>query len=838
MEETAEDREGRFRALFHYNHDVVLILDADGTIVDVNAALARLGNATREGTIGRHFDFFSTQDERARNRAYFARVVAGEAVSYETFARTGGERPLAVAISAAPLHTGLDVTGAFAIVRDVTPERESARRIREQARALVESARRLRSLFSDFPDGALSVTVDGIIADVNDATLQIGGFPRSAVVGRHFMEWILPEARAMVEGRFASALSGETSSFDVTSFRIDGAPLDLHATLIPQREGDDVVGVFAVVQDVTDLRAAARRAEVAAKRLRDLYEIAASSDYSNTRVEATLQLGCDAFGFDAGAVVELAAEPSIEHRHLVPGGVPVADALHVELALQAADSDEIVLGSHGIAMKILVNGSPFGALVFASRTHRTRTFESTDADLLGLIATLLGGAMERRRQRAHLRALAYSDGLTGLPNRSAIHERLREALEVAQSRLERVAVLALDLDRFKDVNETLGHRRGDRLLVLVAERLKREMWERATVARMGGDEFVLVLPDCGEIESVRDAADRVLAILAEPFALDEYEQFVSASIGIATYPEHGGDDQTLLKNADIAMYRAKDRGRNTAFVYNSSLEAPIHMRLSQERLLRRALDLGEFVVYYQPQVALASGALESVEALVRWNHPKSGLIEPAHFIPSAEISGLIVALGDWVLETAAKQVRAWQDTYGPLRLAVNLSPKQFHRRDLRERLLGTIADAGLDPRSLELEITETAAMSDADVTVGIVRDLKHAGARIALDDFGTGYSSLGYLRRFDIDVLKIDRSFTSGIGLQPSDETIVRAVLAMAHSLGLEVVAEGVETEAQLAFLRAHECDLIQGFVVAPALPAEKLGDLLRERRGAAQPTG
>jgi len=286
------------------------------------------------------------------------------------------------------------------------------------------------------------------------------------------------------------------------------------------------------------------------------------------------------------------------------------------------------------------------------------------------------------------------------------------------------------------------------------------------------------------------------------------------------------------------MYRAKDRGRNTSFVYNSSLEAPIHMRLSQERLLRRALDVGEFEVFYQPQIDLRNGAIVSVEALVRWNHPKSGLIEPAHFIPSAEISGLIVPLGDWVLATAAKQVHSWQASLGPLRLAVNLSPKQFHQRDLRARVIDSILAAGLDPRSLELEITESAAMSDADSTVAIVRDLKNAGIRFAVDDFGTGYSSLGYLRRFDIDVLKIDRSFVTGIGVQPSDETIVRTVLAMAHSLGLEVVAEGVETEAQLAFLRQHECDLVQGHVVAPALPAKKLEALLRERRGAVASAG
>jgi len=840
-QEGAAAGEERFRALFQYSPDVILVFDRDGIITDVNAAIARLGTVSRERMIGRHFGYLSTPEERERNQQYFERVIAGETCYFETFARTRGERPLSVSLTVVPLCTAAAVTGAFAIVRDVTFERDAARMIREQGRALIESEVRLRSLFANFPDGVVALDRDGTIADANDACLRIGDFPRERVVGAHFGDFTISSERDAVFARFERVLAGESLTFDLHSFRIDGGALELFATLIPQREGDEVVGAYAVIQDVTDQRIAERRAANAVQRLRDLYDIAASSEYSHARLHATLELGCGAFGLDAGAIVECGADTVMESRYAVADRPPVADETLFDLARRAMDdpaSAAIVLDRNGLGIKIVVNGEPFGAIVFATTGERATAFEDTDADLLGLIATLLGSAIDRRRARAHLRALAYYDSLTGLPNRVSVHERLREALEVAQSRMERVGVLVLDLDRFKDVNETLGHARGDLLLKQVAERLKREMWQRSTVARMGGDEFVLIVPDCGEIESVRDVADRVLAILSEPFALDEYEQFVSASIGIALYPEHGSDDQTLVKNADIAMYRAKDRGRNTSFVYNSSLEAPIHMRLSQERLLRRALDVGEFEVFYQPQIDLRTGVIVSVEALVRWNHPKSGLIEPAHFIPSAEISGLIVPLGDWVLATAAKQVQLWQGALGPLRLAVNLSPKQFHQRDLRARVIDSILAAGLDPHALEFEITESAAMSDADSTVTIVRDLKNAGIRFAVDDFGTGYSSLGYLRRFDIDVLKIDRSFVSGIGVQPSDETIVRTVLAMAHSLGLEVVAEGVETEAQMAFLRQHECDLVQGHVIAPALPAKKLEALLLERRGAAAPAG
>ena len=330
---------------------------------------------------------------------------------------------------------------------------------------------------------------------------------------------------------------------------------------------------------------------------------------------------------------------------------------------------------------------------------------------------------------------------------------------------------------------------------------------------------------------VREIAEQIIATVTEPFALDEYEQFISASIGISMYPEDGRDDQTLIKNADIAMYRAKDRGRNGYYFYNATLEAPIHMRLSQEKLLRRALELNEFLVYYQPQLDLRTGKIVSVEALVRWNHPKSGLIEPSHFIPSAEISGLIVPLGDWVLATAAKQLQTWQSKLGPLRLAVNLSARQFHHRDLRARVLSALVASQFDPTLLEVEITESVAMSDAGQTVTIVRDLKESGVRIAVDDFGTGYSSLAYLRRFSLDVLKIDGSFVIGVGHEAFDETIVKTIIGMAHSLGLEVVAEGVETELQLAFLEANRCDIVQGYALSKPMPAGEFEEYFMRTR-------
>ncbi|HEV7178595.1 MAG TPA: EAL domain-containing protein [Candidatus Baltobacteraceae bacterium] len=725
----------------------------------------------------------------------------------------------------------------LAYADDITDQAIAQKRVKLQERALAESEARLRSLFEQNPDGVLALAPDGTISDVNDAALRLGSFPRAAVLGERFQRFVPAHELERVDAGFRRALAGDPVAFNLESFRIDGTPLVLDATLIPQYSDSKVVGLYTILQDVTERLAAEQRAEMQGRRMRNLYFIAASGNYAEVRIHASLEMGCSTFGVPSGAVVELTGgEAKIDslYRDANATGAAGEDAI-VALARAAAFAGEPVAApvatGNGVAIRLDVGGEPFGALVFAKGGGQALEFSTGDADVLGLIATLIAGTLDRSRQRARLRAMAYYDTLTELPNRILLSEKLRDAIEVAQSRLSRVALLFLDLDRFKDVNDTFGHGRGDRLLQLVAKRLVKDFGDRATIARMGGDEFVVLMTDCRDADQARDVAEAITASISEPFQLDEYEQFISASIGISIYPEDGRDDQTLIKNADIAMYRAKERGRNGHYFYNPTLEAPIHMRLSQEKLLRRALDQDEFVVYYQPQIDLRTGEIVSVEALVRWNHPKSGLIEPSHFIPSAEMSGLIVPLGDWVLGAAARDVRTWRERLGPLRLAVNLSGRQFHQRDLRRRVLQSLEEADLDPSFLEVEITESVAMSDAAQTVGIVRDLKAAGIRTAVDDFGTGYSSLAYLRRFALDVLKIDRSFVTGVGREAFDETIVKTVIGMAHSLGLEIVAEGVETEAQLAFLTENDCDLVQGYAISPPLPALEFENFFLRRR-------
>jgi diguanylate cyclase (GGDEF)-like protein/PAS domain S-box-containing protein len=828
------ESEERFRSLFESNPETIMLFSPDGRIVAVNAAVSRFGRFPREQIVGMHYSAFLDPQDIEKHEKYLQRALAGETVAYQARAHTYHGVPIELAITTVPVMRDGRIDGVFSILRDETEQRNAQVQIERQELQLAESEARLRSLFLHNPDPVLQLELDGTMTDCNEAAERVSGLPRKVIVGSNYLDFLPRATRPPVEAAFARAAGGVPAFATFGIVNGEGRHIEVDGTIIPQYSQGRIVGIYAVFQDITERRAAERHADMQQQRIRDLYYIAASGERSEVRIVASLEMGARAFGSSVGAVVDTSIDPpNLVAIYRAPSSAPVSEARLIaaaRAAIEPGESNGPVLSANGVATAIDVASAPFGALVFASSSGPPSSFSKTDADLMGLISTLIAGAMASDLSRAQLRTLAYYDTLTGLPNRVFLSEKVRDAIEVAQSRLSHAALLYIDLDGFKDVNDTLGHARGDRLLQLVADRLIEVVGIRGQVARMGGDEFVVLLGDCENSDTAREVAELVIAVLSEPFSLEGNEHFISASIGVAIYPEDGRDDQTLVKNADIAMSRAKDRGRNGYFFYNPTLEAPIHLRLSQEKLLRRALELSEFVVFYQPQLDLRSDRVVSVEALVRWNHPRSGLIAPAHFIPSAEFSGLIVPLGDWVLATAARQVRGWQGHLGRLRLAVNLSARQFHDRDLRKRVMTALEEADFPPERFEIEITESVAMADAEQSAAIVRDLAASGIRVALDDFGTGYSSLAYLRRFDLDVLKIDRSFVSGIGGSTGDETIVNTVIGMAHSLDLEVIAEGVETVEQLAFLGAHGCDAAQGYIIAPAMPAVEFESFMAAR--------
>jgi len=434
---------------------------------------------------------------------------------------------------------------------------------------------------------------------------------------------------------------------------------------------------------------------------------------------------------------------------------------------------------------------------------------------------------------ARLQHLATHDSLTELPNRVLLDDRLSQAIAYAERRTGQLGVLVIDLDRFKTINDSLGHHGGDELLKEVATRLRSSLRKGETLARTGGDEFVLIVDEItagGDVESV---AQRVIACFAQPFRILAVDVHTAASIGISMYPGDGSTAEKLLVHADAAMYHSKKAGGNNYNFFAPSMNAFAHQRLDLENGLRHALLNGELVLHYQPKVDVASGRISSAEALIRWRHPVRGLVAPGEFIPLAEETGLIVQIGEWVLREACRQARQWQISGLPLvRVAINMSAQQFRQKDLVSVVQAALRDADLEPTHLEIELTESAVMQNAGASAAILEQLSRIGVHISIDDFGTGYSSLNYLRRFPLDKLKIDRSFIKEVVANPEDAAIVRAIISLAHSLKLKVIAEGVETEQQLEFLRALGCDQYQGFLCSPAMPPEAFAEMIRTRNG------
>ncbi len=468
---------------------------------------------------------------------------------------------------------------------------------------------------------------------------------------------------------------------------------------------------------------------------------------------------------------------------------------------------------------------------------RARIETDPDGERVTRIVAISRDITQRRETEERLTYLANYDSLTGLPNRTLFRDRLRRAIARAQRNGTKVALLFLDLDRFKNINDSLGHHAGDQLLRGMARRLQKHAREGDTVARLGGDEFTVILEGIKDPEDAAAVARKILELMETPFRLDGHEIIVSTSIGITLFPDDAQDMRTLLKNADTAMYRTKEKGRNNYHFYTADMNAKAVEHLMLENSLRFAIDRQEFLLYYQPQVDLHSRRIIGVEALLRWMHPEQGLIEPDRFIPFAEETQLIIPIGEWVLRNACRQAKAWEEAgLPPMRMAVNLSMQQFRQPDFVAVVRSALDESGLDPTHLELEITEGFLAHNIEKTAQMLHELKDLGVNLSIDDFGTGFSSLNYLRKFPLKKLKIDQSFVRDITTNTDDANIAEAIIALGKSLQLEVVAEGVEEEGQLYFLRTHGCDQVQGFLVSHPLPAEELTPLLREYSDASAP--
>jgi len=555
-------------------------------------------------------------------------------------------------------------------------------------------------------------------------------------------------------------------------------------------------------------------------------------------MEMSPSIRYDAIRFAASVIIAVAASIA---------------ALWIAYRLRHGDSHRVALARMGAAcvMGLAITGMHYtgmSAALFAPDTICTSPSDNVDntwlaaiiaAFTLGILGvalalSILDGRIGRlveslQEANAELHHRATHDALSGLPNRMLLQDRIRQALRHAERTSQPFALIFLDLDQFKTVNDSLGLHMGDRLLRFVAERLRRCVCAEDTVARTGGDDFVIVLNEAGDAAGAATVAQKVLATLAAPFRLDEHHVRISASAGVVMFPHDGANVDDLLSNASAALLHAKQNGRGTCEFFAPAMNAIARQRLEVENGLRRALENNELELHYQPKIDIASARIVGMEALVRWRHPERGLVPPAQFIALAEENGLIVPIGTWVLATACRQNKAWQAAGLPqLRVAVNLSANQFRQKDLVAAVARVLRDAELEPRFLELELTESTVMQNADEAARVLERLHETGVHISIDDFGTGYSSLSYLKRFPLDKLKIDRSFVHDINANANDAAIVTAIISLAHSLHIKVIAEGVETAEQLALLRSLGCDQYQGNYCSPPVPAEKFVALLR----------
>jgi diguanylate cyclase (GGDEF)-like protein/PAS domain S-box-containing protein len=512
-------------------------------------------------------------------------------------------------------------------------------------------------------------------------------------------------------------------------------------------------------------------------------------------------------------------------------GLPLDDVLHI------VDAATHKAARNPMALAIRENKvpDPTPNCVLIRRDGTETPIEESAAPIHDRQGQVTGAVMVfhdvsmAREQAMQLTHLAQHDHLTDLPNRTLLNDRLTQAMTLAHRRGHQVAVLFLDVDRFKHINDTLGHAIGDRLLQSVALRLLACVRRSDTVSRLGGDEFVILLSEVRNAEDAAISAARILQALGQPHRIDQHELYLTVSIGIAIFPDDGTEAEVILKNADFAMYDAKQNHRNNYRFFESQMNARAMARRSLENDLRLAMERQEFSLHYQPKVNLKTGAIIGIEALIRWHHPERGLVPPVQFIPVAEDCGFIVPIGHWVLREACRQAQAWRDSgLPPMCIAVNISAVELRAKDFVANVCAILAETGLDPRCLELELTETFLMQDLESTAAVLRALKDLGVRLALDDFGTGYSSLSYLKRFPIDTLKIDRSFVCDLTTDADDASIVDAVISMGRSLHMMVVAEGVETQEQLNCLNRQGCPEGQGYLFSRPVSAERATQLLQ----------
>jgi len=854
----AEENLRRFRAALDVAPDMIFLVDtASMRLTDVNDAACRSLGYQRDELIGQSPTSLLVGASEEELRAGYETLLASDSGAEPMRARyrrsDGSLVPVEITRRVLRTPDGVYVVG---VARDLTEQLKGEERLRHSIERFESVSRATNDVVRDW-----NLRTDEIWWNGNFEAV-FGWPPRE--VGAYVDSWVsrihAEDREEVVNSVNAAVAAGDGSwsgryrferrdgSYAVvedrglvlrdergTPARMIGSMIDVTARVLAEeqlaahaRRHEAVARLGQMALDHADLQA------LFAEAVRVLKESGADAavlaeggpEPGEFVVRAGVGEGCEQFIGD----VATAASDS-RWRRVLEGESQVISDRDYFLARPADRPRTQWLRRMGSAVYAPLRGDAAPLGVLAMYSLREHAFRDEDLRFAEAIGNVVSTAVQSRAAQTRLEYLAQFDALTGLPNRNLLHDRLQQTI-VQSRRSERSgAVLFIDLDRFKLVNDTLGHQLGDELIAQAGKRLQDCVRPGDTVGRVSGDEFAVVLAELAHPDDASFIAQKMLEALARPFPLGGSEAYVTASIGITTFPEDGDEAENLLRNADLAMYRAKESTRNAYCFFDAEMNRRSAARLQLNTDLRRAIERREFTLHYQPKVELSSGTMIGVEALLRWSHPQRGMVSPAEFIPALEESGQILAVGEWVLREACAQIRRWQELgLEPVPVAVNLSAKQFQRADLDATVRGTLAASGVPADLLELEVTESCLVEKPGEAVRLLESLRAAGVKISVDDFGTGYSSLSYLTRLPLSALKIDRSFVRDAQTSSEAASIVRAVIDMAHNLGFTVVAEGVETAQQVAFLRSHGCDLGQGYLFARPMPAEELAARLRSR--------
>ncbi|WP_163031057.1 sensor domain-containing protein [Pseudomonas viridiflava] len=796
-EEALRLSEDRFASVFAHCPDIMVIASLiDGQILEANNAFVEQSGLTAEEAIGKTPTQINVWAVPGMGPGLLEQLQKGTIRNLEVPLRRKDGQTFSGLMSAQPFELGAK-PAVLVVVRDITP-------LKQAQRQLQLSEEKFAKAFHASPDGlTISRVRDGVILEVNEGFCRITGYTEKQCLERSTLElgiWAdLSERQTMIEH---IKLHGSVHEFRTRIRGSEGnirlCELSAHPVLI---DGEDCL--LTISRDVTERQHMQEKLHLAATVFESTAEGVLITD-TRQRIHAVNRAFSEITGYSEAEAI---------------GHTPrlLASGQH-DSAFYAAMWHQLTAEGHwqGEIYNRRKNGDIYPSWLTISAVRNKD-------DLITHFVAVFADISSLKHAQARLDYQAHHDPLTGLPNRTLFENRLQTALLHSEESGSLGAVLFLDLDRFKHINDSLGHPVGDLLLKGIAQRLKEHLRDIDTVARLGGDEFIVLLPGLLQPSDAVSIANKLLACFSAPFQAGEHEFFISSSIGCSLFPTDGTDVATLVKNADAAMYRSKAKGRNRVESYTRDLTSQASERIALEQELRRALDRNELSLSFQPKTSLHTNTMVGAEALIRWSHPTFGEVPPEHFIPLAEENGMILQIGDWVIEQACLQMHAWRKTHKPFGpLSVNLAGAQLRQPHLVARIEQLLADNGLEPGCLQLEITENFIMSQTQEALAVLHKLKKLGVQLAIDDFGTGYSSLSYLKRLPLDILKIDQSFVRGLPEDTHDAAIVRAIIALGRSMQLTVIAEGVENSEQQQFLAAEGCEQMQGYIVSLPLPPEE----------------